>query len=63
MSNGGTAAEDEHQEFAGTRAFVEKKGGVKTYNLVCAPDGGDLVDVFEAVMTAIYAPTNILVSP
>jgi len=57
---GSTAAADRRSIVAGTRAFEETLSGTKTYNLVCEPNSGDNIDVYDAVMTAIYAPTNIL---
>jgi hypothetical protein len=62
-ATGSTTQADERAPFAGTRAFVEGSGGVKTYNLVCSPGAGDDVTLWDVMMTAIYAPTNILTTP
>jgi hypothetical protein len=62
-TNGSTTAADQRTILAGTRAFEETTSGVKTYNLVCSPGIGDDVDIFDAVVTAIYAPKNISSAP
>ena len=61
-ANGSTTTADQRAVVSGTRAFVETTKGPKTYNFVCEP-GGDDIDAYDAVMTAIYAPKNIQITP
>jgi hypothetical protein len=59
--NGSNVEADRRVTLGATRGFVEDSGGEKTYKLVCTHGASDNVDMYDAVMTAIYAPTNILV--
>jgi len=44
-----------------TRTFTEKKGGKRTYRLICNPAPGADVDVLNAILSVVYTPTDIRV--